>query len=113
MAGDGAHLCAFLELGPLLATPTPCVRSVCGAGRSPAGSGASVHRRRSLAPLLPVGVRLGSGSKGSGLCFSTAFLSCLICIRGPFWMGDGTRLLCSPTVAQTGASGPSALPFPG
>lgn len=57
--------------------------------------------------------RSRSGSHAASVCFSTTSLSSLICMRGPFWMGDGTCLLCSLTVAQTGESGPSALLFPG
>lgn len=94
--------------------------SAVPAGAPWAGS-VSVHRRRSLSPELTVGVPRGSLSPeltigvphGFGVCFSTTSLSSLICMRGPFWMGDGTCPLCSLTVAQTGESGPSALLFPG
>lgn len=89
--------CAHPALGP----------SAVPAGAPWAGS-VSVHRRRSLSPELTVGV-----PRSFGVCFSTTSLSSLICMRGPFWMGDGTCPLCSLTVAQTGESGPSALLFPG
>lgn len=63
--------------------------SAVPAGAPWAGS-VSVHRRWSLSPELTVGV-----PRGFGVCFSTTSLSSLICMRGPFWMGDGTCLLCS------------------